>query len=257
MNKQRIISVVALVAGMVGLAGCDTGETSRREEQYQTSFAPAPSQPTAKKTKIADGIWFEVEGKTRRVYVEAKVCFREQGFLLECLLCKNDTKEHESILVTKTKASQIHTALLAAGAVPGKPVQYKEVKDKIEVIPPTGTRIKVTIEYEKDGKKVRVPAEDWVVDLKSKKKLVHGWVFCGSRFYQDPAVDKVPRYLADEDGGYICVANLPTALMDIPVNSPRDNESLEYGPNSKLIPPVGTKVLVILEPVSDKNPTKK
>ena len=71
----------------------------------------------------------------------AKVCQRESGIGLECLLCRKNTKEYESLLATDADASVIHAALLVAGAEPGSPVQYKEVKGETVIVPPTGNEV--------------------------------------------------------------------------------------------------------------------
>ena len=76
------------------------------------------SGPDLKKVQVGPQVWLEIQGRQRRVLVNASVCLREGNFGLECLLCKKNTKEHESPLVTEAEAHHIHAALLAAGAKP-------------------------------------------------------------------------------------------------------------------------------------------
>src|SRR5438128_2107570 len=116
-----------------------------------------------KKAEIGKNVFLEIEGDKRRVVVNAYVCLR-QG-MLEQLLTRKRTKEHEAILAADLDSRHIHFALQAAGAEPGKPVQYRP-----KFIPPSGTTIKITLEYQdKKGNTVRVPAQQWVRHIKSKK----------------------------------------------------------------------------------------
>src|SRR5207249_66822 len=134
-------------------------ETPRRIAQPDQS--PKNADPT-KKAPLGKKVWLETQGKRRRVLVAAEVCLRQGEFGLECLLCKKLTKEHESILATAADARVIHAGLVVAQAEPGSPVKYIEKGDKVITVPPAGSRIKVSLQYEKDGKSVTVPAQEWI-----------------------------------------------------------------------------------------------
>jgi hypothetical protein len=175
------------------------------------------------------------------------------------LLCRKNSKEHESILRTSADAAVIHAALLAAGAEPGSPVEYKEVKGETLLVPPKGTRIRVRVQFQDKGKQVTVPAQQWVRNNKTKKDLDEQWVFAGSRLWKDPDdAKKKPIYAADSDGGYICVYNIPTALLDLPINSPnRDPADRDLQPYTERIPALETPVTLILEPQPDPKKSTK
>jgi hypothetical protein len=226
-------------------------ETSTSRSETGKSDTPKePSPPTAaKKVQLGKSLWFENLGTRRRVLVGATVCLREGSYGLECLLCRKNTKEHESILSTDADAELIHRALLAAKAEPGSPVRYEEKGDKVTVIPPKGDRIKVTLEWTDKGKVVRMPAQQWVRNSKTKKNLEEHWVFAGSKLWHDPDdAQKKPIYLANAEGGYICILNVPSALLDLPINNPnRGPEEREFQPHTERIPPLNTKVTIILE----------
>jgi hypothetical protein len=216
------------------------------------SEAKAPNGPKVKTGKVGKHINLEVQGKQRRVLVDARICLREGSYGLETLLCRSGTKEHESILATDADARLIHFALVAAGAKPGSPVKYFEDKPPR---PPRGTQIKVTLRYKNNkGKLVTVPAQNWIRNVKTKKDLEQDWVFAGSIFWKDPdsdPPDSTPHYSANGDGAYICVNNVPTAMLDLPIKSANNPEARVFQFHTKRIPPVGTKVTVILEPVPD------
>jgi hypothetical protein len=262
------------LACLLAALGCE-GEP--RSRLYDPGPAPAPqadsSKPAAKKPapaaqperkaaepvgenkKALDAkktVWLETRGKRRRVLVEAAVCLREGQYGLECLLCRKHSKEHESILATEADARLIHAGLLAAGAEPGKPVEYDE-KDR-KMIPPTGTKIRVSLQYEegkgKDKKVKVVPAQDWILNDKNGKALDLDWVFAGSKLYQNPEEkDKEPIYLANSDGAYICVTDVPTAMLALPITSSNNPETREFKPFTRRIPEEKTRVIIILEPV--------
>ncbi len=219
---------------------------------------PQPKASPAKKTaaeplipatakQLGPHVYFEriAEGDQRRVYVEAAVCLREGEYGLEFLLCRKATKEHESVLHTEADARIIHLGLQAAGAVPGSPVKFDP-----EFKSPTGTPIKITARYTEKGKLVTRPAQDWVRNTKTKKALAEDWVFAGSEFFTDPEdPKKKPIYLATAEGSYVSVANVPTAMLDLPINSPKQLEGRTFAPFTERIPPVDTKVVLVLEPV--------
>lgn len=207
--------------------------------------APAPGTGPLKRTKLAPNLYFETEGKTRRVIVMAQVCLREGQ--LEGLLCRKNTKEHEYIIATEVDARKIHLALVAAGANPGTPVSFAP-----KYVPASGTTIKVRLRYKKDGKTVTVPAQQWIKEAKTGKDLDKDWVFGGSRLVPDPFdKDKPPFYLANH-GDVICVCNMDTAMLDLPVRSPKKFDDRIFHAHKDRIPPLNTAVEVILEPVKKK-----
>jgi hypothetical protein len=260
------LSTIGLLVLTLIVAGCDSdGSSAGRTSQPRRAAGPAtqgesddccctPAAPVAepkpgevKRTPLDRDkkLWLEVEGKQRRVVVEGVVCLRKAGFGLECLLCRKATKEHESILATEADARMIHAALEGANAKPGSPVDYVP---KFKA--PTGQRIQITLEFTHDGKRIRVPAQQWVRNVKTKKDLDQQWVFTGSKLIPDPAdPKKLPLYLAQSDGCFIAISNVPTAMLDLPIDSPKGVEDRGFDTYETRIPPLGTKVNLILEPI--------
>jgi len=238
--------------------GATTSVPSLPPDDCPSEAAPVPpppkqssDRPEVKKVKLGASLHLEVQGEQRRVLVDSIVVLREVGGIgLECLVCKKGTKEHESILATEAKAKEIHAALEACRAKAGHPFKYEEKK----FIAPTGTPIRITLRYEdKDKKVVEVSAREWVQNAKTKKPLEHDWVFAGSTFYKNfEDATKPPIYAAEGDGGYICVANVISALMDLPINSPKGQHDRGYIPFTEKIPEIDTPVTIILEPIVEK-----
>jgi hypothetical protein len=208
---------------------------------------PAQRQATlaVKRAGVGKNIVLETQGNARRVRIAAEVCFREGP--LEMLMCRTNTKEHESVLHADIDARQVHAALLLAGAKPGSPVRYEP-----KYTPATGTTIKVTLEYKKDGKTVTVPGQEWVRDAKTRKAMPHPWVFAGSVFFPNQEDPTKPPFYAANGGDVICISNFPDAMLDLPVNSPQEDADRLYEAFTDHIPPLGTPVTIVLEPVAEK-----
>lgn len=78
--------------------------------------------------------------------------------LLEMLVCTAGTKEHEAVLSFEGKAYVVHTALLAMGIKPGRPVTFSP-----EFKPPEGPELNIKVHWRnKDGKVQSVAAKKWM-----------------------------------------------------------------------------------------------
>jgi hypothetical protein len=242
--------LILIVAFAVLLPGCD-GPNPREEPRPKAKTADKDKAAVGKKTELGKNVFLEVlPDKKRRVLVNAEVCLREGQ--LEQLLCRKHTKEHEAILTADVDARTIHAALIAAGAKEGSPVRFVP-----EYRPASGTPIKVSVQYKDKDKLVTAPAQSWIKKAKDNKPLTSDWVFAGSRFVANPLdPDGKKHYLAN-DGDVICVSNFETALLDLPIKSPKDNAELAFVANSERIPPLGTAVVVILEPILEAKKDKQ
>jgi hypothetical protein len=79
------------------------------------------------------------------------------------------------------------------------------------------------------------------------------WVFAGSGFVTDMKTGK--KVYRAENGNLVCVANFPTATLDIAQASSAQEAGLLYEAFIERIPPVDTDVLIELIPKSE--PTGK
>lgn len=201
------------------------------------SFTPLNKNKTVFFEKKADG--------TRAVHLLAEVCLREGP--LEVLVCKTNTKEHESILHLDADGREIHAALMAAGAKPGSPVKFNPM-----YVAASGTKIKISVTYREKGKVKTAPAGTWINDKKTGKDMAHDWVFAGSRFFKDPERPNVPEYYMANNGEFISMANFPDSMLDLPVKSSKDVADLIFEMNTAKIPPLKSPVIVTLEPVLEK-----
>lgn len=186
-----------------------------------------------------------------RVLFASEVCLREG--LLEVFLCKKNTKEHEAILRTDIDARFLHAALIGAGAAVGKPVQYLNPKTgEPEYKPASGQKIRVMLHYSMNGKTLTHPAQEWILDKKTKKPMAHDWVFAGSRFVKNPDRPNDPDYYSANNGEVISISNFPDSMLDLPVEVSREAADLNFDAVPAKIPPLKSQVWVILEPVAEK-----
>jgi hypothetical protein len=218
----------------------------------QISAADAPDKPAAAET-AADGnivylnkehnVW--IDKKNKQVVMKGKIAVREGN--LEMLACPAGTKEHESIVAVETRAFPVHAALIALGAKVGHPSKFADDK----FTPASGSEIDIRIRWKgDDGKDHEARGQDWIRNMKTGKSLEYPWVFGGGIIRVDP--DTKEQNYSAEGGDFICVANFPTAMMDLPIESPRDWSAHVFEPFTEHIPPRDTSVELILSPKPDK-----
>ncbi|MGD9724607.1 MAG: YdjY domain-containing protein [Pirellulales bacterium] len=212
--------------------------------------APDGSQPATPKRRLAKDppgmqrlmpeydVW--IDARHKRVVMDGTVVLRQGQ--LEMLACPKGTKEHESIIAVDTKAYAVHAGLLAVGASVGTPVAFQP-----EYKPATGTEVDIEIVWrDAKGQDHRERAQDWVRNVQTGKAMEYPWVFAGSGFWTDEASGT--KYYMAEQGDFVCVSNFPSAMLDLPVKSSQDNQQLVYEAFTEHIPPLGTRVRLVLTP---------
>ncbi len=201
----------------------------------------APGAPAAPTTQPGIGKFpgINVDVKKKQIRVDCQALNVDIRLEFFCVL--TGTNEHESVLRSDAKPSDIHTALLMLGLKPGEPVKYSEAAKKW--IPPHGPPLHISCEYEKDGKTVVVPANRMIRDATTKKcPNSFTFIFDGSRVMDDG------KYAADVTGYMVSVVNFDLTLIDVPELASNANETLEWEYNPDTVPKTGTKVTMIIEP---------
>jgi hypothetical protein len=207
---------------------------------------PAEAGNPGKRLDPKAPLW--IDKARKRVVLVGKVCLREGQ--LEMFACPEATKEHESVLSVPVEAFKVHAALLALGVEPGRPVQFAP-----EYRPASGPVIDVALYWTDDsGKRCSAWAHDWVQDARTGKALTEPWVFGGSMFWVDEKTGK-RDYLANH-GELICVSNFSSAMLDLPIESSDKAGQLLFNAYTDRIPPVDTKVTIVLIPRLDKEKEK-
>jgi len=229
--------VLATLALLVGVAAAEPPK-DETPEAPKAAAKRTPDPPGMTRLMPDADAWVDI--KNKRVVMDGAICLNRGQ--LEMFACLRNTKEHESIVSVPVKAYAVHAALLLVGAKAGTPVQFQP-KYKA----PTGTEIEVTVLWtDKAGKQQRARAQQWIRNTKTGKEMTNSWVFAGSGFWQDDTTGE-KHYIA-EGGDFICVSNFPSAMLDVPVPSSQENSALMFEAFTERIPPLGTKVRMVLSP---------
>jgi hypothetical protein len=240
-RRGRAIGAAAAAAALF-LTPAARGQASRpaADAPAAAALAAPPGPAAAGGEKVGRLPHVEIDREKRQVRVECEALAVNAP--LEFFVCLSGTAEHEAVLRSPAKPSHIHTALLMLGLKRGRPVTFLEASKKW--LPPQGPPLHVTVEYQKGGQTVSYPAYRWIRDIKTKKEpRAFTWIFAGSRDTPDG------RYGADDTGYTATLVNFDYALIDIPDLASNSNEQLEWERNADLMPPKGTKVWLVIEPV--------
>lgn len=232
------VAVISIVIGGAMINGTAIGDDDANPAGQQA--APKPKAlPNGLIPLTKEGTLL-IDPKRKLVVCDGKIVLREGQ--LEMFACPKGTKEHESIVAIECKASEVHAALVAVGAKKGQPVQFDP-----KYAPATGQVIDIHMLWkDQDGKNQRAKAQQWVKHVKTGKAMEYDWVFGGSGFWKDPDTGYQNYY--GDDGDFICVSNFATATLDLPVASSQDNAGLLFTAFTENIPPIGTRVRMILVP---------
>lgn len=182
----------------------------------------------------------EIDVPARQVRVECEAIRVDAP--LEFFCVANGGPEHESVLRTPARPSDIHFALLAIGMQPGQPARFSPAANKW--LPPDGPPVRVSVRFLRDGQAVTLPAGRLVRDLRDGQPMPdRPFVFTGSRVLDDG------RYAADVTGYVVSVVNFDLSPIDVPRVASNANELLEWQTNPDVAPEMGARVTMILEPV--------
>jgi hypothetical protein len=191
--------------------------------------------PELKRLSPTEEVW--IDAKNKQVVVGGEIAIDKGP--IEYFACPHGTKEHESIVSTRSTARLVHAALLAIGLVPGKPVSFDP-----EYAAATGPVVRVAMRWKDDkGVVSQRPAQEWIRDNRTGKPMEEQWVFAGSAFWTDPSDGK--EYYQADGGDLVCLSNFPTAMLDLPIESSQSNEALLFDAFEGRVPPKGTAVEMI------------
>lgn len=233
------------------LAGCCVSVFTGRSPADPPPAATQPATAPAPAPGIlpAGGLpHIKIDRERRTIDLEATVVLREAKWL-ELLACSPKSREHESILTVPARPSHIHVALMVLGLEAGAPMRSWLEGEEAKWSPPRGPKVRITILYTKDGKRVEVPANEWVVDQNTHEPMKgDAWVFAGSSIGE---VEGEKVYYADLNGTVVSLVNFGDDLLSRDTTMTNDNDNSTWGTRTEKIPPVGTKVTLRLTPVDE------
>jgi hypothetical protein len=188
-------------------------------------------------------VWLDPQNK--QVVFLGEVCGGKDP--LEFFVTYRD-RAYESIVTSDVQPWIVHTGLLALGAEAGHPAQFQP-----EFAPPTGTEVAIEVRWkDAQGQTHSSPAQDWVRNVETKKALDTNWVFAGSLFVTDDETHK--KIYMGNGGDFICLTNLPTAVLDLPIHSTKTWELRMFEAFVEHLPPAGTPVTLLLKPKLEPKP---
>jgi hypothetical protein len=119
---------------------------------------------------------------------------------------RNGMKAYESALTLETSGVTFNTALLLIGL----DKSHARVPEfQFDPKAPEGDHVELWVEWERGGKRSRVPAEQLLYDRERKSVVsASAWVYTGSSFYSDS------RYAADNDGVLIGFMHTPAPIIE-------------------------------------------
>lgn len=227
--------------------------------------APATSQPAGKVAKFADGVM--IDWKNKEVEVDADVVLVEGA--LELLACSRGTKEHESILRIRARPLNVLQALGMLGLPDGAAPRFDMQSEK--AVAARGSPVDVLVRYERDGKTVTEDSREWLLDFETKKPLAKArWYYVGAAWAPRNGGE---RFGADLYGTVACLMPFNTAILLLapagkvlppaasqPAATSGPAGDSEYHntpddwqvvPNKQRVPPLKTRVTLIIRPKSD------
>jgi len=208
---------------------------------------------TLRRTAAVKGILLEED----RVSVPGEIVLRQGQ--LEFFAVFPGGKVHESVLVLTGKQDEegrgaaglgatLNSCLQAIGLTPGKPLR---ILPGGKTIPPSGTPVHLSVEWEEEGKPVRVHAEDMLWDRERNRTLEPGkFLYVGSFFDRD-------GYVPDLAGDAVAVYSVPTTIIDL--DDPRAADDTLFLACAPRIPAERTRVRLVfsrepLEPTRTWDP---
>lgn len=231
-----IWAFTCLMSTLVMPASAEEAEKPEEKPAAIRELGPVPE--SLKRLSPAGDVWVDL--KRKLVVVDGVVALRDG--VLEMFACPRNTKEHEAVVALNATAQLVHTGLLAVGAMPGHPVQFEPTYKAA-----TGPEIEIWVLWiDAAGRQQKVPAQEWVKELKTGKSMSQSWVFAGSGFWRDETDGR--EYYMGDSGDLICVSNFPSATLDLPIKSSQANSELDFAAFVEHIPPSGTKVRLVLIP---------
>lgn len=205
-----------------------------------------------------------------RIDPEAKVLEIDATVLaptmhLELVVCTPRTKEHEALVVSPARPSNVHAALLLLNLEPGKPGTYVWEGQTVKPVDPTGPPLDIAFVLDAGTPDERtIDPRAWILDERTKRPFgsadvpfrgSNRWVFAGSRIVRrdlGPEAGGVREvYVADgDDGSLIGLATFGSET--IAWNTAFSPDSALNEPlwihNTEAMPPEGTPLIVRITP---------
>jgi len=221
-----------LCALLIGVMAIAAGPDSNAQ--------PAQTRPTSQPVPFQPGV--QIDWATRTVIVDSRVVLRRGP--LEFFACLSG-KEHESILRLEAAGVHIFIALGLVGLLPGHPPIWDESRQSYSR--PAGELVEIVCRWEADGRLQSASPFDLLREIEfTRRPIERPWVFCGSIVLPDGSL------ACDRTGAALALVDFPEALLALSRGGSSENSRLWAEANPESVPPVGTKVLLLLRPAQSR-----
>lgn len=227
-----IVLVVVAVVVLASIGGCAVSSAVREADAGATHA----NDPTI--VELEGDVHVVVGGG--RVDLPGWIALSE-GWL-EVAVCRQGTREHESIVATMVRPSVVHSAMLLAGFEPGSPAVYRT-----DAPPEPAHGAPVTISLEIDGA-AAIPLIAAIEDERGNPSLE--WVFAGSGFRPNPeSMGPGEFYMADYAGTIVGLTAFGDEVVAaVELRSPEIGiDPAVWRVRPGVLPPEGTPVRIVLE----------
>ncbi len=172
---------------------------------------------------------------------------------LELVACTPDTREHEVLMMTRARPSNVHAALLAIGLKPGAPGSWRFEDKKLIPVPPTGDGVEVSIAYrDVGGREIECPVVDWIINAETGAHFTPRtsgprWVFAGSVIAKRQGQEV---YEADGSGTMIglCTFGSEVIAWRDTISPEASIQEPVWIADPRKVPAAGTPVVVRIRP---------
>ena len=198
-----------------------------------------------------------INAKTREIRFPTKVNM-DKG-LLEYIICKQQGKLHEALLVTEINATHLSLAFALLRYSPSPELfglrdetgHPNGLYPNVPAAEKASARIAVDVEWIADDKTHRLPINDWIqLSVKETGMKSGPWLYTGSDFYEG-------KFIPEMSGDLAAIMVDQGCLINYPGPDNVDNGSQVWYGYPKRIPAVGTPVTVIITPYTNTRPLPK
>lgn len=256
---QLLARLVALLGGTVLLAGAEPEEVTEKPARIETP----PYTVTPTEIQLPGVV---VDRRTREVRLKAEVCLKSG--ILEYVVCRPNTFEHEAIFTTEARPELVHAALLLSGlkATPQRPGLEELWREKAMKRPESRLKIEVAWEKEGETKRVRLVsllrnrarAAGAKESQEDEGAVEEAWVFAGSSIEVHEASGQ-RRYAANQSGILVGIWPNPTTVIQygLPSGNPYEGEEQGMELREKRVPEPGTPVTLIFSRAELPSPSAR
>ena len=173
----------------------------------------------------------------REVSIPGEINIVGRDANIEFFACGKLGKTHESVLIVDAEPIYIFTVL---GALDFKPGMNLEVEGDPRT--PIGSPVEIWVEWQQGEEVVSRPARELLWNAFTDEPMQETrWIFTGGRHKND-------QYTAQLFHNIVAVYRDPDSLFNHPLPTGTDDRT--YRVNTDVVPPKGTKIKLIIRPVT-------